>query len=90
MILGYLNGNISKGKGEKYAGEKYASIMYKVNRVLYFLVIGLVSCSGGEQIEEIDISGKPNVVIITWHDTGRWFGCYGNEFVHTPHIDHLA
>ncbi len=35
-------------------------------------------------------SNTPNVVIVTWHDTGRWFGCYGNENVHTPAIDSLA
>jgi N-sulfoglucosamine sulfohydrolase len=33
---------------------------------------------------------KPNVVIITTHDTGRHFGCYGVETVHSPAIDALA
>lgn len=33
---------------------------------------------------------QPNVLIISWHDTGRWFGCYGNEYVVTPNIDRLA
>ena len=32
----------------------------------------------------------PNIVFITWHDAGRWFGCYGNESVRTPHVDQLA
>ncbi|MFT5368706.1 MAG: N-sulfoglucosamine sulfohydrolase [Candidatus Latescibacterota bacterium] len=33
---------------------------------------------------------KPNVIIITTHDTGRHFGCYGIETVHTPAIDAIA
>jgi N-sulfoglucosamine sulfohydrolase len=33
---------------------------------------------------------NPNIVLITWHDAGRWFGCYGNEHVHTPNVDRLA
>lgn len=36
------------------------------------------------------VNPRPNVVIITWHDTGRWLGCYGVEEVHTPNIDQLA
>ena len=32
----------------------------------------------------------PNVIIITTHDTGRHFGCYGIETVHTPAIDAIA
>ncbi len=32
----------------------------------------------------------PNIVFITWHDAGRWFGCYGNDKVRTPHVDRLA
>lgn len=31
-----------------------------------------------------------NFVIITTHDTGRHFGCYGIPTVHTPNIDSLA
>lgn len=33
---------------------------------------------------------RPNILIITTHDTGRHFGCYGIETVHTPAIDALA
>ena len=33
---------------------------------------------------------RPNIVVITTHDTGRHFGCYGIETVHTPTIDGLA
>ncbi len=33
---------------------------------------------------------KPNILIITTHDTGRHFGCYGVPTVQTPAIDNLA
>jgi N-sulfoglucosamine sulfohydrolase len=33
---------------------------------------------------------KPNVIIITTHDTGRHFGCYGVHTVHSPAIDAIA
>ena len=33
---------------------------------------------------------RPNVLVFVSHDTGRHFGCYGIEEVHTPNIDRLA
>jgi len=33
---------------------------------------------------------RPNIIVITTHDTGRHFGCYGIETVHTPNIDAMA
>ena len=36
------------------------------------------------------MASKPNIIIITTHDTGRHFGCYGIETVHSPAIDALA
>jgi N-sulfoglucosamine sulfohydrolase len=33
---------------------------------------------------------KPNIVFISTHDSGRYFGCYGREGYPTPHIDALA
>ena len=33
---------------------------------------------------------RPNVVVITTHDSGRWFGCYGQPNAHTPNVDRLA
>ncbi|MCC5847497.1 MAG: sulfatase [Verrucomicrobia bacterium] len=32
----------------------------------------------------------PNIVLISTHDSGKWFGCYGHLTVHTPHLDRLA
>ena len=36
------------------------------------------------------MSTRPNVLLITSHDTGRHLGCYGVETVQTPHLDALA
>ena len=33
---------------------------------------------------------KKNVVIVSTHDSGKWFGCYGHATVRTPNIDRLA
>ena len=33
---------------------------------------------------------RPNVLIITTHDSGRHFGCYGVDTGHSPAIDSLA
>ncbi|MCF7853670.1 MAG: sulfatase [Candidatus Pacebacteria bacterium] len=33
---------------------------------------------------------KPNIVFVTTHDTGRWFGCYGRTTVVSPNIDSIA
>lgn len=33
---------------------------------------------------------RPNIIIVTTHDTGRHFGCYGINTVNTPAIDSLA
>jgi N-sulfoglucosamine sulfohydrolase len=33
---------------------------------------------------------RPNILICTWHDTGRHFGCYGQDTVHSPNVDALA
>lgn len=33
---------------------------------------------------------KPNIIVMTTHDTGRHLGCYGVPSVHSPHIDRFA
>lgn len=33
---------------------------------------------------------RPNILLITCHDLGRFLGCYGITTVHTPHLDRLA
>lgn len=33
---------------------------------------------------------RPNIIVVTTHDTGRHFGCYGVDTVDTPAIDALA
>jgi N-sulfoglucosamine sulfohydrolase len=65
--------------------------MFQIKRLVFVLVLALLmGCSGAERTEKPDVGDNPNVVIITWHDAGRWFGCYGNNHVHTPNIDALA
>ena len=33
---------------------------------------------------------RPNIIFFTWHDAGRWFGCYDHPTVQTPAVDRLA
>ncbi len=33
---------------------------------------------------------RPNILLITCHDLGRFLGCYGVPTVQTPHLDALA
>lgn len=33
---------------------------------------------------------RPNILLITCHDLGRWLGCYGVSTLHTPNLDRLA
>ena len=35
-------------------------------------------------------ASRPNVVVVTTHDSGRHFGCYGVDTVRSPAIDDLA
>ncbi|MEQ7010625.1 sulfatase [Actinopolymorpha sp. B17G11] len=36
------------------------------------------------------MSDRPNIVLIVGEDIGRIAGCYGADYVHTPHLDGLA
>jgi N-sulfoglucosamine sulfohydrolase len=36
------------------------------------------------------MGGRPNLLLITCHDLGRFLGCYGNETVQSPALDRLA
>lgn len=35
-------------------------------------------------------AGRPNILLMTCHDLGRFLGCYGVATVRTPHLDALA
>lgn len=41
-------------------------------------------------MESLNMKNLPNILIISTHDTGRHFGCYGVPTVRTPAIDGLA
>ncbi|MGC9451922.1 MAG: sulfatase family protein [Oceanipulchritudo sp.] len=36
------------------------------------------------------MSGRPNILLLTLHDAGRYLGCYGVRTVRTPNIDRIA
>ncbi len=38
----------------------------------------------------VSAKAKPNVLWIFLEDVSGWFGCYGDTFIKTPHIDALA
>ncbi|MFW5870823.1 MAG: sulfatase [Candidatus Sumerlaeota bacterium] len=33
---------------------------------------------------------KPNIIHLSWHDLGRFLGCYGREPLRSPNVDRLA
>ncbi len=43
-----------------------------------------------ESVMPASSSPFPNLVMLTWHDAGDWFGCYDHATVQTPHTDRLA
>jgi len=42
-----------------------------------------------ERIGQTSMLNRPNIVIVTLHDAGRQFGCYGQR-VHSPNVDRFA
>lgn len=36
------------------------------------------------------MSGRPNVLHVSWHDVGRYLGCYGRSAIPSPHVDRFA
>jgi len=42
-----------------------------------------------EGIRQTSMPNRSSIVIVTLHDAGRHFGCYG-ERVHSPNIDRFA
>lgn len=51
--------------------------------------VGMSAAFSGEQSGGSS-GNRPNIVIVSWHDTGRHFGCYGIDTVSTPNVDRLA
>ena len=53
-----------------------------------FLFVGLIAWGSGALASRVE---RPNILWITSEDNNvNWVGCYGNEWVETPHIDGLA
>src|SRR6056297_4155520 len=53
--------------------------------LLISCVLGLAAC--GTITEEVE---RPNILWITPEDLSPIYGCYGDEYGHTPNIDKLA
>lgn len=51
-----------------------------------FLLLISASCQKSVEVG----TSKPNILWIVAEDMSQDLGCYGNELVHTPHIDRLA
>lgn len=62
---------------------------FKEIRVRYVcMFIGLLVWVSGALASKVE---RPNILWITSEDNNvNWVGCYGNEWVETPHIDRLA
>ncbi len=48
------------------------------------------SASAAESAEAGGPATRPNVLLIVSEDTGPHLGCYGDQYVRTPHLDRLA
>jgi len=63
------------------------------NTAIYPLIASfplLFSCDGAGKEEKAQVSGTPNVLFICIDDLRPELGCYGNDYIHSPHIDRLA
>lgn len=57
-----------------------------MRKLLFILLtLGMTSCR--DSIKEPD---RPNILWITHEDLSPIYGCYGDEYAHTPNIDRLA
>ena len=55
------------------------------NLLLILLTIGMASCGTSQKEPE-----RPNILWITHEDLSPIYGCYGDDYAHTPNIDRLA
>ena len=64
----------------------------KNNLVAPILILLLISCQPAEDRQKTSEpeAARPNILWIVADDLGTDIGCYGNETIHTPHLDQLA
>ena len=55
------------------------------NLLLILLTIGIASCGTSQKEPQ-----RPNILWITHEDLSPIYGCYGDDYAHTPNIDRLA
>lgn len=67
------------------------SHLFADSSVLLYLGVGSIVFTGKAYAQNNQIPDKPNVVFIVADDIGYGdLGCYGEQTVHTPHVDRLA
>ena len=57
---------------------------------LYFLSFILLGFGGQPSGPEVAVVEKPNVLFIAVDDLRPELGCYGQSYIHSPHLDQLA
>lgn len=75
----------SQGKCRWWVAPSYWSIQ----KWLRFAFLSLIPVVHGACTPD-DQNTLPNIILIVSEDHGQDLGCYGNQNVHTPHIDSLA
>ena len=91
--------NIGANKKERMVKinlkTKKMIISYKTSKNILLLklfvsTILIHACNFGTNDSRSNHEKKPNILLIVSEDNGPDLGCYGNEYVSTPHLDNLA
>ncbi|MDN3690701.1 sulfatase family protein [Cyclobacterium jeungdonense] len=56
-----------------------------LNSLLLLVLLGLMACGTNESLPD-----RPNILWISHEDLSPIYGCYGDTYARTPHIDSLA
>ena len=64
----------------------------RINLVAIIIILVFARCqpAANQQDATAPADSRPNILWIVADDLGADIGCYGNETVHTPHLDQLA